>query len=107
MLLLLISSSRGESRALITKVPGPDFITQGVSPRRDAVYFDYEKGSGLTNGSPPGDQSPHTSLDIPFSPVSSAGSYHAVLANYHSIERKADPCLGGYPLELFCRGCGS
>jgi hypothetical protein len=37
MLYLLISSSRGESQALISEVPGPDFIIQVVSPRRDVV----------------------------------------------------------------------
>jgi hypothetical protein len=48
MLHLSISSSRGESRAVIREVPRPDFITQGVSPRRDAVYSYQGKGKSGT-----------------------------------------------------------
>jgi hypothetical protein len=39
MLHLLTSSSGGEGRALISEVPVRDFITEGVSPRRDVDYM--------------------------------------------------------------------
>jgi hypothetical protein len=39
MLNLLICCLCGEIRGLISQVPRPDFITQGVSPRRDVLYI--------------------------------------------------------------------
>lgn len=38
MVHLSMNRSCEESQASISEVPGADFINQGVSPRRDAVY---------------------------------------------------------------------
>jgi hypothetical protein len=32
----------GERTALKTEVPGPNFITQGVSPRRDVGFYIFD-----------------------------------------------------------------
>ena len=42
MLRRSISGVRWGREALKSEVPGPNFITQGVSPRRDVVYNKFD-----------------------------------------------------------------
>jgi hypothetical protein len=47
MLHLSISVARGGRGALKSEVPGLNFTTQGVSPRRDVVYCNYRTGLAI------------------------------------------------------------